>query len=59
MSDDNVYIGSFQDDKFHGENEKMLVSNGEVRVVYQGKFNLGKTSPLGMILYQSGDIYYG
>ena len=56
MSNNCVYIGSFRDDKFHGDNERLLMPN---MLIYQGKFTEGRTSPLGMILYPSGDIYYG
>ena len=28
-------------------------------LIYQGKFNFGKTAPIGMLLYPNGDVYYG
>jgi hypothetical protein len=56
MANNFVYIGHFQNDKFHGENEQLLIPN---MIIYQGSFIQGKTEPIGMLLYHNGDIYYG
>ena len=56
MTNGCIYIGQFREDKFHGEYEKLLMPN---MIIYQGKFNMGKTGTIGMILYPNGDIYYG
>jgi hypothetical protein len=56
MSNGWVYIGKFKNDKPHDMNGKLLMTS---MVIYQGEFKQGKTSPLGMLLYPNGDIYYG
>jgi len=56
MSNGCVYIGHFQNDKFHGENEQLLMPT---MIIYQGGFIKGKTEPIGMLLYPNGGIYYG
>ena len=56
MRDGWVYKGGFKDDKFHAENGMLLMPN---TLIYQGKFEKGRTSNVGMILYHNGDIYYG
>ena len=56
LSNGCIYIGSFLNDRFHGDNEQLLMPS---MVIYQGKFTQGKTSPIGMLLYPDGDIYYG
>ena len=48
MANSFVYQGHFLNDKFHGENEKLL--NPQTFVIYQGAFNQGKTEPIGMLL---------
>ena len=56
MANNFVYVGHFLNDKFHGENEQLLIPN---MIIYQGAFIQGKTEPIGMLLYHNGDIYYG
>lgn len=57
MANGFVYEGSFKNDKFHGDNEKLMMV--PTMVIYQGQFRQGKTAPVGMLLYPDGDIYYG
>lgn len=51
-----VYEGAFKDDKFHGDNEKLMTPD---MLIYQGRFEKGRTCNVGMILYENGDVYYG
>ena len=40
MANGCVYIGKFQNDKFHGKNEQLLMPS---MTIYQGEFVQGKT----------------
>jgi len=56
MNNNCVYIGKFQDDKFHDKMAKLLIPTN---IIYEGEFILNKTAPIGMLLYPNGGIYYG
>jgi hypothetical protein len=56
MANGWVYIGKFSNDKPEDESGRLLMSNS---IIYEGRFVKGKTSPIGMLLYPNGDIYYG
>ena len=56
MRDGWIYKGNFKNDKFHGDNEMLMMPN---MLIYQGKFIKGRTCNVGMILFPSGDVYYG
>jgi len=56
MSNGWVYKGGFKNDKFDGLNETVMMAN---MAIYQGKICQNKTTPMSLLLYPSGDIYYG
>ena len=57
MSNGMIYEGSFKNDKFHGDNERLYMVPS--LVIYQGSFRQGKTGTVGILMYPEGDIYYG
>lgn len=56
MNNNCIYIGHFKNDKFHSTSGKLLMPNN---IIYEGEFDQNKTSPIGMLLYPNGGIYYG
>jgi hypothetical protein len=56
MSNGYIYIGGFKNDKFYDEKATLMMPN---MTVYKGGFSQNKTHPICMLLYPSGDIYYG
>lgn len=56
MNNGFVYIGRFKRDKFHDQNATLLMPN---MTIYKGGFTDNKTHPLCMLMYPSGEIYYG
>ncbi len=55
FSNNNVYVGTFLNDKPHGDG-KLLMTSG---VIFEGIFENGACSSVGKLLYPNGDIYYG
>lgn len=56
MANGFIYIGGFKNDKFNDPYATLMMPN---MTIYKGGFTLNKTHPLCMLLYPSGDIYYG
>lgn len=55
MTNGNIYIGGFDNDKFHGAG-RLLLNTG---LIFDGSFDHGICAPVGKLLYPNGDIYYG
>lgn len=56
MANGQMYEGYFKNDRFHDPKGRLFL---ETQIIYQGKFDDGKTSPIATLLFPSGDIYYG
>ena len=56
MANGCAYEGGFKDDQFHSEKGTLYLPSV---VIFEGRFTQSKTSPIGLLRYPSGDVYFG
>jgi hypothetical protein len=55
MSNDQIYVGQFRDDKMWGQGTLYNPNN----VIYEGEFVNNRIKSVGAIFYEDGSMYFG